>query len=55
LESKGPDCDCCCGGINHGKGYAKALDNTNRIGEEWIRIYNENNPDHKLIIEKALF
>jgi len=24
----GPDCDCLCGGINHGKGLQAALDNT---------------------------
>lgn len=23
--ASGPDCDCCCGGSNHGKGFARAL------------------------------
>ena len=23
-DAKGPDCDCCCGGANHGKGLQAA-------------------------------
>jgi len=27
-NADGPECDCCCGGMNHGQGLRVALDNT---------------------------
>jgi hypothetical protein len=32
-NAEGPDCDCCCGGINHGVGLKQARDNTARVAE----------------------
>ncbi len=30
------DCDCICGGRNHGAGKEQALDNTRELAEEWL-------------------
>lgn len=27
-EASSPDCDCICGGMNHGKGFKQAVTNT---------------------------
>ena len=34
-----PECDCICGGMNHGAGQQKATDNTREYCEEWIEEY----------------
>jgi hypothetical protein len=33
------DCDCICGGANHGAGFDRAVDNTCTMFEEWIGAY----------------
>lgn len=38
-EAQGPDCDCVCGGKNHGAGLEKAMENTREWAEEWIAAY----------------
>jgi hypothetical protein len=40
-----PNCDCICGGRNHGKGLQKAIDNTRQLAEAWIETYSQT---HKL-------
>jgi len=35
-EAREPDCDCVCGGRNHGKGLQRAIENTTRLAEGWI-------------------
>jgi hypothetical protein len=35
-EAQHPDCDCICGGRNHGAGLEEALDNTRELGQAWI-------------------
>lgn len=39
-----PDCDCICGGANHGAGYSKACDNTREMAERWIERYTGEHP-----------
>lgn len=34
-----PDCDCICGGRNHGAGLQQAVDNTRELAEQWIDEY----------------
>lgn len=34
-----PECDCVCGGANHGKGLAVATANTAAMAEGWIERY----------------
>ena len=31
-----PDCDCICGGRNHGAGKQQAIENTRELAEGWI-------------------
>lgn len=34
-----PDCDCICGGANHGVGFKLAIENTERYVDDWIEVY----------------
>ena len=36
-DAKHLECDCVCGGANHGKGQAQALANTVAHGRRWAR------------------
>jgi hypothetical protein len=31
-----PECDCICGGRNHGAGKERALDNTRELAQSWV-------------------
>jgi predicted RNase H-like HicB family nuclease len=30
------ECDCCCGGLNHGAGREQAEENTRELAESWV-------------------
>lgn len=34
-----PECDCVCGGRNHGAGRAAATENTRALAAEWVERY----------------
>jgi len=34
--AKGPQCDCICGGMNHGAGPQRAAQNTTNLSEDWV-------------------
>lgn len=36
------NCDCICGGMNHGAGQDKAMDNTREMFEGWIENYQKD-------------
>lgn len=38
-EATSSDCDCICGGRNHGVGLDQAADNTRELAERWIADY----------------
>lgn len=38
-NAKHPDCECVCGGANHGAGFDQARDNTEEMAEQWIERY----------------
>jgi hypothetical protein len=38
-DAKHLDCDCVCGGANHGKGEAQAMANTIAHGRRWAREF----------------
>jgi hypothetical protein len=38
-NATGPDCQCICGGRNHGKGKRQAIENTREMADEWIEAY----------------
>ena len=47
-NAKDIECDCICGGKNHGVGYKRALENTTRYSKNWIERYaKEHNIDPK--------
>ena len=35
-DAREPDCDCICGGRNHGAGREQAIDNTRELAGSWI-------------------
>lgn len=39
------ECDCICGGANHGKGFQKAMQNTTEMAEKWIEAYKVEHPE----------
>jgi predicted RNase H-like HicB family nuclease len=51
--AKHPDCNCICGGKNHGAGLQQAMDNTREMVEGWIEDYAEKN-DVKLDLAEVL-
>jgi hypothetical protein len=40
-----PECDCICGGRNHGAGRQQATDNTRELAESWIERARANGQD----------
>lgn len=32
-----PDCDCICGGLNHGAGRKRAAENTRELARQWVK------------------
>ena len=40
-DATGPDCDCICGGMNHGAGAKQAQDNTRQYAEKWIEAIED--------------
>lgn len=44
-DAEEPDCDCICGGRNHGAGQQQARENTRELGEKWIARCKANDPD----------
>jgi hypothetical protein len=40
-DAKKPECDCICGGKNHGIGRNKAIENTGELAEQWIERYKQ--------------
>ena len=41
-DAKGPDCECVCGGKNHGKGLQAASKNTRDMIAEWSEAEGEH-------------
>lgn len=44
-NAKHPDCDCICGGRNHGVGRQKAEQNTRELFEAWQNAWLKDHPD----------
>lgn len=38
-EAKSPDCQCVCGGRNHGAGLKQAMENTRELFEPMLEAY----------------
>ena len=52
-NATGPDCECICGGLNHGAGVEKAMENTRELAEEWMRRWREGHPDTEYFLVPA--
>lgn len=44
-----PECDCICGGLNHGVGLYEAIENTKGMSDESVRINCRERGDDKNI------
>ncbi len=40
-DAKEPQCDCVCGGLNHGAGEQQAAAQTSALARSWIESYAE--------------
>ena len=49
-DASGPDCDCVCGGMNHGKGEAGAMANTTRYAEKILADYKAKTGEDAVIL-----
>ena len=43
-EAKHPQCDCICGGANHGRGLQQAQDNTKQLAQHWVDEWQRRHP-----------
>lgn len=41
-------CDCICGGMNHGVGAKRAQENTAKYVDDWIERWEKRFPDQKV-------
>lgn len=39
------ECECICGGANHGVGLAQAQENTRELADEWMTRWKKDHPD----------
>jgi hypothetical protein len=44
-DAKEPVCNCICGGRNHGAGKKRAMQNTQKLFQNWIDEYNTQHPN----------
>jgi len=44
-DAQEPDCDCICGGRNHGAGREQAIENTRELAQSWIDRARANGQD----------
>ena len=49
-----PECDCICGGINHGKGKETAIDNTRELAEKWADKWKETHKGEYVKVQSAI-
>lgn len=40
-----PECNCICGGRNHGAGLKQAMENTCELADEWMLTYRQLHRD----------
>jgi hypothetical protein len=44
-DAREPDCDCICGGRNHGAGREQATGNTRELAQSWVKRARANGQD----------
>lgn len=50
-NATGPDCDCVCGGRNHGAGLEQAQENTKEHAERIVEEWSGEHPEEKVIFD----
>lgn len=50
-QAKQPDCDCVCGGANHGKGLEQSIINTQQHWKEWVQRFRKRRKLTKLTVK----
>jgi len=45
-----PECTCICGGMNHGAGKSKAIENTNELADNWMEAYEKQHQVDKWLL-----
>jgi hypothetical protein len=55
-EASHPNCQCVCGGKNHGAGKQQAMENTRELADTWIKEYTELNgiEDYYAIVNRTV-
>ena len=43
-QAQHTQCECICGGHNHGAGLQQAKTNTHELGEKWIEQWQQEHP-----------
>lgn len=54
-DAKGPNCDCCCGGKNHGVGLDQAIKNMQDQADEILETYIEAHEGTEVYAQLMLF
>ncbi len=49
-NAKHPQCDCICGGRNHGAGQQQAEANTKELFNEWMEDWQKKHPNDTVCI-----
>jgi len=52
-KAKTATCTCICGGANHGKGEAQAMENTQRMAEGWVETWKKDHPEDKQFLVRG--
>lgn len=50
-DASEPECDCVCGGRNHGAGRRQAMENTQAMAGEWIEQWKKERPGEQFNFE----
>jgi predicted RNase H-like HicB family nuclease len=55
-NAQSPECDCICGGMNHGAGIDKAVTNTREMVDDWVEDYAKEKglKDYKAVLNRDL-
>lgn len=54
-NAKGPICNCCCGGKNHGVGFEQAVRNMKEEADEILKAYQEAHQGTEIHAQLVLF
>lgn len=55
-NAQSDECDCICGGMNHGAGIDKSIENTREMVDGWVEDYAQEKglKDYKAVLNRKL-